>query len=172
MVPGATSLAPAQLRHLMRRYGGLAADLLDLTIDEPRLADPLVGAEKYLAAEVRYAALHERALHVDDVLTRCTHIAFEAANRGDLAAEHVARLMAPVLGWDRAVVEREIARYRARLRAERAAQSTLDDAASDAARSPLRDLRLSVARTAVRLRATIGSEPTIEVGSLTAEDRT
>ena len=77
-----------------------------------------------------------------------------------------------VHGWDRAVVEGEISHYRAHLRAERAAQSMLDDAASAAARSPVRDVRLSGARTAVRPRATIGSEPTIEVGSLTAEDRT
>jgi len=141
--PGATRLAPEHLQHLVRRYGTLASKVLDLLVDEPRLADPLPGAEKYLAVEVRYAALHEGALHVDDVLTRRTHIAFEAPDRGRLAAEHVAHLMAPVLGWDRAAIDREITHYRARLTAERAAQSMLDDAASDSARSPVRDLRLS-----------------------------
>lgn len=141
--PGATRLAPEQLQHLVRRYGTLASKVLDLLVDEPRLADPLPGAEKYLAVEVRYAALHEGALHVDDVLTRRTHIAFEAPDRGRLAAEHVAQLMAPVLGWDRASIDREITHYRARLTAEHAAQSMLDDAASDSVRSPVRDLRLS-----------------------------
>ena len=141
--PGATRLTPEQLRHLVGRYGTLATNVLDLVVDEPRLADPLVGAEKYLAAEVRYAALHEGALHIDDVLTRRTHIAFDVPDRGELAAEQVARLMAPVLGWDQAAIDREIAHYRARLVAERAAQSMLDDAASDSARSPVRDLRLS-----------------------------
>ena len=141
--PGATRLAPEQLQHLVRRYGTLASKVLDLLVDEPRLADPLPGAEKYLAGEVRYAALHEGALHVDDVLTRRTHIAFEVPDRGQLAVEHVAHLMAPVLGWDRAAIDREITHYRARLTAERAAQSMLDDAASDSARSPVRDLRLS-----------------------------
>src|SRR5450756_2298596 len=141
--PGATRLAPEQLQHLVRRYGTLASKVLDLLVDEPRLADPLLGAEKYLAVEVRYAALHEGALHVDDVLTRRTHIAFEAPDRGRLAAEHVAQLMAPVLGWDRASIDREITHYRARLTAEHAAQSMLDDAASDSVRSPVRDLRLS-----------------------------
>lgn len=141
--PGATRLAPQQLQHLVGRYGTLASKVLDLLVEEPSLADPVLGAEKYLAGEVRYAALHEGALHVDDVLTRRTHIAFEVPDRGRLAVEHVAHLMAPVLGWKRVAIDREITHYRARLTAERAAQSMLDDAASDSARSPVRDLRLS-----------------------------
>ena len=140
--PGATRLAPELLRHLLGRYGTLATNVLDLVVDEPRLADPVRGAEKYLAAEVRYSALHEGALHVDDVLTRRTHIGFDVPDRGELAVEQVARLMAPVLGWDQAAIDREITHYRARLVAERAAQSMLDDAASDSARSSVRDLRL------------------------------
>ncbi len=146
--PGATRLAPETLRHLVGRYGTLATNVLDLVVDEPRLADPLIGAEKYLAAEVRYAALHEGALHVDDVLTRRTHIGFDVPDRGELAVEHVAQLMAPVLGWDQTAIDREITHYRARLVAERAAQSMLDDAASDSARSPVRDLRLAAAGAA------------------------
>ena len=116
--------------------------MLDLVAGEPGLAAPLRGAEKYLAAEVSYATLHEGALHVDDVLTRRTHIAFDVPDRGALAAEQVAGLMAPVLGWDRTVIGREVAHYEARLAAESAAQSMLDDAAADSARSPVRDLRL------------------------------
>jgi glycerol-3-phosphate dehydrogenase len=59
-----------------------------------------------------------------------------------LAADGVARLMAPVLGWDQATVDREIAHYRARLEAEAAAQALLTDAASDSARAEVRDPRL------------------------------
>jgi glycerol-3-phosphate dehydrogenase len=50
--------------------------------------------------------------------------------------------MAPDLEWDQADIDREIAHYHARLDAESAAQSMLDDASSDLARSPVRDLRL------------------------------
>ena len=89
-----------------------------------------------------YAAAYEGALHVDDVLTRRTHIAFEVPDRGRLAADGVARLMAPVLGWDEAAVDREVAHYRARLEAESAAQALLTDAASDSARAAVRDPRL------------------------------
>jgi glycerol-3-phosphate dehydrogenase len=92
---------------------------------------------------VRFAVLCEAALHVDDVLTRRTHIAFEERDRGRAAVEHVARLMATALAWDPATVDQEIVHYRARLDAESAAQSMLDDASSDAARAPVRDVRLA-----------------------------
>ncbi len=95
-----------------------------------------------MAAEVSYAAAEEGALHVDDVLTCRTHIAFEVPDRGEMAAVDVARLMAPVLGWDGAAVEREVVHYRARLEAEAAAQALLTDAASDSVRGEVRDLRL------------------------------
>jgi glycerol-3-phosphate dehydrogenase len=81
-------------------------------------------------------------LHIDDVLTRRTHIAFEASDRGQAAAVDVARLMAPVLAWDEHAVDREIAHYAARLQAEAAAQALLTDAASDTVRAEVRDPRL------------------------------
>jgi glycerol-3-phosphate dehydrogenase len=71
-------------------------------------------------------------------------------DRGDEAVETVARLMAPVLGWDEASLDREIAHYRARLAAERAAQSMLDDAASNSARVEVRDPRLDSVSAATR----------------------
>jgi glycerol-3-phosphate dehydrogenase len=109
---------------------------------DPALGRPLPGAGEYLAAEVRYAVSHEGALHVDDVLTRRTHISFEVADRGREAVDPVARLMAPILGWDEATIAQEIAHYRARLAAELEAESMPDDAASDAVRAVVRDLRL------------------------------
>jgi glycerol-3-phosphate dehydrogenase len=141
--PGAKGIGPASLGHLVGRYGALASVILDLVVEEPGLAEPLPGAEKYLAAEVAYAVRREAALHVDDVLTRRTHIGFDAPDRGELAASRVAQLMAPDLGWDDAAIERETAHYRARLAAERDAQSMLDDAMADSARSRVRDLRLA-----------------------------
>src|ERR1019366_1028639 len=102
--PGATRLSPDQLHHLVARYGTLAFELAELIAADPALSAPIAGAEEYLAAEVSYAVAQEGALHVDDVLTRRTHIAFEVPDRGELAAVDVARLMAPVLGWDQAVI--------------------------------------------------------------------
>lgn len=141
--PGGARLTPEQIQHLVRRYGALVLQVLDLVVKEPELAASLTGADTYLAAEVRHATLFEGALHVDDVLTRRTHIAFETPDRGRCAVEDVARLMAQALAWNQTDVDREIAHYRSRLDAESAAQAMLDDAASDSARSPVRDLRLS-----------------------------
>ena len=140
--PGAARLSPDQLHHLVARYGTLAFELAELIAADPALSAPIAGAEEYLAAEVSYAVAQEGALHVDDVLTRRTHIAFEVPDRGELAAVDVARLMAPVLGWDQAVIDREIVHYRARLEAEAAAQALLTDAASDSVRGEVRDPRL------------------------------
>jgi glycerol-3-phosphate dehydrogenase len=140
--PAASRLSPEQIRHLISRYGTVALVVMDMVAGDPTLATPLTGAPNYLAAEVRYSVLYEAALHVDDVLTRRTHIAFEAADRGSAAVSEVAQLMAPALGWDQATVEREIAHYRARLDAESAAQAMFDDASADSARAPVRDVRL------------------------------
>ncbi len=140
--PGAVHLSPGRLRRLLERRGALALEVLDLVADDASLAHPLPGAEDHLLGEVRYAASHEGALHIDDVLTRRTHISFEARDRGHLAAGHVARIMAPVLGWDRAAVDREVSHYRARLAAELTAESMPDDASADAVRARVRDLRL------------------------------
>jgi glycerol-3-phosphate dehydrogenase len=168
--PAAALLEPGRLRHLVRRYGALAATVLDLVAAEPRLAAPLPGAERYVSAEATYAALHESALHIDDVLTRRTHIAFEAADRGREAAAHVAALMAPALGWDQAAVEREVVHYHARLDAERAAQAMLDDASSDTARSAVRDVRLSAADAAAGRSVPAAPDTALVPGTAPAPD--
>ena len=93
--PGAAELKPDQLHHLVARYGTLASEVLDLVAVDPELAAQIEGAEAYVAAEVRYAVESEGALHIDDVLTRRTHIAFEAPDRGMSAAAGVARRNGP-----------------------------------------------------------------------------
>ncbi len=139
---GAAGLKPGQVQRLLDRWGSLALEVLDVIAADPALGEPLPGAEAYIAADVRYATSHEGALHVDDVLTRRTHISFEAPDRGRRAVEGVARLMAPVLEWDDATIDREATHYRARLAAELEAESMPDDASSDAVRATVRDLRL------------------------------
>jgi glycerol-3-phosphate dehydrogenase len=124
----------SRIEHLLNRYGTLAEDLLDLIRKSPELADPLPGADDYLAAEVVYAASHEGALHVDDVLARRTRISIEAWDRGVSAAPVAARLMGGVLGWDESRTESEIAWYLRRVEAERASQQQPDDASADRVR--------------------------------------
>jgi glycerol-3-phosphate dehydrogenase len=124
----------ARVEHLLRRYGALTHELLALMAERPELCDPLPGMEDYLKAEVVYAASHEGALHLTDVLTRRTRISIEAWDRGISAAPEAAALMAPVLGWDEAHTKEEVEIYLGRVEAERVSQSMPDDASADEAR--------------------------------------
>jgi glycerol-3-phosphate dehydrogenase len=131
----------ARITHLLNRYGSAIHELLDLVAQRPELGRPLEGAEDYLAVEVAYAASHEGALHLDDVLTRRTRISIETWDRGVGAAEPAAELMGEVLGWDAATRSREVEHYRARVAAERESQEQQDDATADAARLGAPDVR-------------------------------
>ncbi|NVM97234.1 glycerol-3-phosphate dehydrogenase/oxidase [Arthrobacter sp. SDTb3-6] len=124
----------ARVEHLLNRYGSMARDVLDLMTEDPKLAEPLPGADDYLGAEVVYAATHEGALHLNDVLTRRTRISIEAWDRGVSAAPVAARLMGDVLGWSPSRVDNEVAQYLARVEAERLSQQQPDDVTADAAR--------------------------------------
>jgi glycerol-3-phosphate dehydrogenase len=131
----------ARITHLLNRYGSMIHELLALVAARPELGQPLEGAEDYLAVEVAYAASHEGALHLDDVLTRRTRISIETWDRGVGAAEPTAELMGEVLGWDAATRAREVDHYRARVAAERESQEQRDDATADAARLGAADVR-------------------------------
>ncbi|WP_028478491.1 glycerol-3-phosphate dehydrogenase [Nocardia sp. CNY236] len=129
-----TGLPRATVERLLGRYGSVVTELFDLITREPDLGMPLAGAPEYLGAEVVYAATHEGAVHLDDVLTRRCRISIEADDRGLAAAPHVARLIGARLGWDAEKTEREIGRYRDRVAAELTANRAADDEAANAAR--------------------------------------
>ena len=132
----------AWVEHLLRRYGSLTDELLELVRERPELGEPLEGAPGYLRAEVCYAALAEGALHLDDILTRRTRISIETVDRGRAAAPYAAELVAPLLGWDAQDVAREVEHYHARVDAELQSQKELDDHTADAARLGAPDVRL------------------------------
>jgi glycerol-3-phosphate dehydrogenase len=129
-----TGLHVARVEHLLRRYGSLVDEVLDLIRADKTLGEPLEGAEDYLRAEISYAASHEGARHLEDVLTRRTRIYIESFDRGLQASRAAAQLMGAVLGWTDEQVEREIEHYRLRVEAERASQEQPDDATADATR--------------------------------------
>ncbi|MEO8906987.1 MAG: glycerol-3-phosphate dehydrogenase C-terminal domain-containing protein, partial [Microbacteriaceae bacterium] len=129
-----SGLHVTRIEHLLNRYGTLTEELLALVHAHPELADPLPGADDYLGVEVVYAASHEGALHLDDVLARRTRISIEAWDRGASAAPVAATLMAGVLGWDEKRQKREVQFYLRRIEAERASQTQPDDASADRVR--------------------------------------
>ena len=124
----------ARVEHLLGRYGSLANEVLDLVAADPTLGEPLTGAPDYLRAEIVYAASHEGARHLDDLLARRTRISIETFDRGIGAMEEAARLAAPVLGWSDDQVTREVEHYRKRVEAERESQTMPDDETADSAR--------------------------------------
>jgi glycerol-3-phosphate dehydrogenase len=124
----------ARLEHLLHRYGSLVHEVLALVDQDPSLGEPVEGADDYLRAELVYAASHEGARHLDDVLTRRTRISIETFDRGVTAAPVAAALMAPVLGWSEAQTAREVEHYLARVEAERLSQEQPDDQTADTAR--------------------------------------
>ena len=111
--------------HLLSRYGGIFEEVLEPTRLDASLLQPIESGLPYLKAEIRYAVTHEKALHISDVLMRRTRIALEVRDRGVAAARVVAQLMAPLLGWDSAKVESEIAEYVQLVEREFAAESAI-----------------------------------------------
>ncbi len=135
-----SGLHEVRIEHLLNRYGSMIHELLALIAEDPSLGEPLHGTEDYLRAEVVYAASHEGARHLDDVLTRRTRISIETFHRGTQSADETAELMQRVLGWSSEQVDREIEHYQQRVAAERESQQMPDDKTADAARMGARDV--------------------------------
>ncbi|GID27568.1 glycerol-3-phosphate dehydrogenase/oxidase [Paractinoplanes brasiliensis] len=129
-----SGLHVARVEHLLGRYGSLVHEVLALIEADTSLGQALTGADDYLRAEIAYAAGHEGARHLEDVLTRRTRISIETFDRGTACAQEVAELMAGVLGWTPEQTAREVENYRVRVEAERESQEQPDDETADATR--------------------------------------
>jgi glycerol-3-phosphate dehydrogenase len=134
-------IARFQAEHLLNRFGSLTPDVLAMAAEDRSLLQSVPGAEEYLMVEMVWAAAHEAALHLDDLLARRTRISIETAHRGVLSAEPVARAVAPVLGWDEERIANEVASYAARVEAERLSQTEASDQTADAVRVAAPDTR-------------------------------
>jgi glycerol-3-phosphate dehydrogenase len=95
---------------LVARHGTQAPDVVDLGRAEGLLGRLLDG-EEHLEAEVAWAARHELALSVDDVLARRMRLVHELPDRGASLAPRVAAILGHELGWDEERQEREVATF-------------------------------------------------------------
>ncbi len=129
-----SGLHVARIEHLLRRYGSMIGEVLDLIAADPSLGKPLAGADDHLRAEIVYAASHEGARHLDDVLARRTHVSIETWDRGVTAAAEAVTLMAGPMKWKSRQIARELENYQARVAAERASQEAETDTDADAIR--------------------------------------
>ena len=89
----------AAVTHLLNRYGSDIFEIATLIAADKSLGERLAPSLPYLRAEIRYAASHEGALSVADVIARRTRISFESGDYGRSVASEVADLIAPILGW-------------------------------------------------------------------------
>jgi len=123
-----------RVEKMLLRHGVLTSEVIDLIAGQPDLKEPLPGGEDYLKAEIVYAASHEGALHLDDILARRTRLSIESWDRAVGAARPAAELVAPILGWDAATTDNEVEHYLQRVEAERVSQTMPDDRSADEAR--------------------------------------
>ncbi|ODR07770.1 glycerol-3-phosphate dehydrogenase [Mycobacterium sherrisii] len=137
-------LHPYRVRHLLDRYGSLMDDVLALAVDRPELLTPITEAPGYLRVEALYAVTAEGALHLEDILARRMRISIEYSHRGVDCAREVADIVAPVLGWSAADVQREVANYTARVEAEILSQAQPDDVSADELRASAPEARAEI----------------------------
>jgi glycerol-3-phosphate dehydrogenase len=107
--------------HLGGRYGTLAGEVLALATADPTLGEPIVAGLPYLRAEAVYAARHEMATTLEDVLVRRTRAHLFDRSATLAAAPDVAALLAPELGWDEREAARQVAAYAELVATEEAA---------------------------------------------------
>jgi len=107
---------------LAARYGHAAENVLRLAADQPELAAPIVAGMPDLVAEAPFAARHEQARTVGDVLLRRTRLGLLAArglaDRVAPGPRRVAQAMGPVLGWEAPRIAAEVVRFEEEARAE------------------------------------------------------
>lgn len=125
LISAETGLAESTVHHLLNRYGSLMSEILDLIVDDPTLAHPLSNDLPYLRAEIYYAASHEGARSVDDVVSRRTRISFESRENSVELLDEISKIIAPVLEWNRVERVASIESYREIYRRERRATTEL-----------------------------------------------
>jgi glycerol-3-phosphate dehydrogenase len=98
-------------RHLAISHGTRWSDVWAVISGRPdgrTLASPDLP---YTLGELRYSVACEFARTLGDLLIRRTHLAFETRDHGIGAAERIAPLLAPLLGWNAADLRRAVEDY-------------------------------------------------------------
>jgi glycerol-3-phosphate dehydrogenase len=111
----------AQQMHLAHRFGSYASDIDALIAAQPDLGLPLIDGLPYLRAEAMYAATHEMAYTLDDVLSRRTRALLFNRAATKNAARSVAELIAPQLQWSESDINNQVELFNAICAEEEAA---------------------------------------------------
>lgn len=105
--------------HLAERYGTESMFVSEILANSPELAVPLTASQPYLEAEVVYAARHELARTVDDVLSRRTRLRLFARDESVRAAPRVAEILRDELGLSDAETQSQVDTYTRAVQSEK-----------------------------------------------------
>ena len=133
--------------HLLNRYGSLIYEVLAPAKDDKTLLEPIPGAPTYVMAEALYAATHEGAAHLEDILHRRMRLGMEYDHRGVDSAEAVSTLVADAMGWDDKARRNEIEVFTMRVEAQKKAEKELTDEAANKIEAEVVDTRPDVDTT-------------------------
>jgi glycerol-3-phosphate dehydrogenase len=110
-------LAEAVATSLVDRHGTDAAAVAAVGASSDLLR-PVADGFPILEAEIAWAADHELALGLDDVLARRTRLVHELRDRGASIAPRVAAILGDRLDWDESRRATEVATFLANARRE------------------------------------------------------
>jgi len=105
------SVSTACVERMLNRYGSLVSDIFQMIAKDPSLAVEVEPGSGYIKAEVLYAATHEGARTLVDVLARRLRLVMEHADHGLSVARELAELIAPTLGWSEDNINREVTNF-------------------------------------------------------------
>jgi glycerol-3-phosphate dehydrogenase len=108
--PWVHAVHPEAAARLVARHGTEASGVVALGI-ELGLTGAVIPGRPFLEAEIAWAARHELALSLDDVLSRRTRLAQETLDRGASEIARLAAILGRELGWDAARQATEAAAY-------------------------------------------------------------
>jgi glycerol-3-phosphate dehydrogenase len=89
---------PETVRHLVHFYGARAEKVLQLTHDDPRLAEAISPESRDIYAQVLYGVREEGAKTISDIVLRRMHLGI-TSSRGGPQASKIAETAARELGW-------------------------------------------------------------------------
>ena len=116
-IPAVREIGGDTAPRLVARHGTEAPAVVSLG-GELDLVRPLVPGRPFIEVEVAWAARHELALSIDDVMARRTRLAQELPDRGEAIAPRVAAILGKELGWPEARQRLEVDSFLATARRE------------------------------------------------------
>jgi glycerol-3-phosphate dehydrogenase len=112
-------ISSKEVLRLLNRYGSDIFEFGSLIKENPELRKPISDGAQYLGIEIYFAASHEGAMSVSDVLLRRTRIFFESGDYGLSSTARVAEIISPLLGWSAEQAQASIREYEDLVQAER-----------------------------------------------------